>query len=373
VPASPPGVRLPSALIAVPDGPADATAESSGAVKVGAVRVGVVAVIVGVLVGMTAACAGGPRGAADPAPTARARTIVALTFDDGLASQATAAALLHRHELIATFFVSSALLDRPRRLSAAQVTALAAAGHEIGGHTLSHARLPSLPAAEQRRELCDDRWALAARGFEVRALAYPYGLHDRTTVRLARECGYTGARASGGIAAPGRTCADCARTEDGSDPFRLRTMPAVRRDTSLDMLTSYVRQGEAHGGMVILVFHEVCAECGEYSVDPTVLEAFLAWLAGRRAHGTQVRGFSDALDRLVASAGAASVGRVPAAPGVAVALRVGIRRVRTGSPLATRLHTPLHAPAPRARRHADRGGRGMVGAADVRPCGCRPT
>jgi peptidoglycan/xylan/chitin deacetylase (PgdA/CDA1 family) len=203
------------------------------------------------------------------------RTVVALTFDDALASQVRAVELLREHGLAATFYVSSGLLGGERRLTSAQIRDIAGAGHEIGGHTSTHARLPELSVDGQRAEICADRRALTDLGLAVPTLAYPYGAFDATTVRLAGECGYLAARGSG-------------KGEPG-DPFNVPTAPAVVRGTTLATLQAHVRRG----GLVTLVFHDVCAPCGEYSVDPRVLDEFLGWLAVQP--DTEVRPFGEAV------------------------------------------------------------------------------
>ncbi len=82
------------------------------------------------------------------------------------------------------------LQDLP--LSAAQVTEAAAGGQvEIGAHTVTHPVLPSLDAAERRRELLDSRRdcerlvAAAVAGF-----AYPYGSLDAECRSAVQECGF---------------------------------------------------------------------------------------------------------------------------------------------------------------------------------------
>ncbi len=54
----------------------------------------------------------------------------------------------------------------------------AGGGHEIGGHTLTHVDLVTVPATEARRQICDDRAALVAMGFPVTSFAYPFGSTD---------------------------------------------------------------------------------------------------------------------------------------------------------------------------------------------------
>lgn len=218
-----------------------------------------------------------PACAATPPHRAAPRTSVALTFDDGLASQVRAGELLRAHGLRATFYISSGLVGRKGRMTWAQVAELARAGHEIGGHTVSHARLDELTPTEQRAEICEDRRALLARGHDARTLAYPYGAHDAHTARIARECGYRAARGKGGTA------------------FAVPESLTVVNDTTVRAMRDAVLAGERRGGPVILVFHNVCDACGRYAVSPAALDDFLAWLAGRRAHGTVVLPLGRAL------------------------------------------------------------------------------
>ena len=77
--------------------------------------------------------------------------LVALTFDDGYTDFLEhAAPLLERHGMTATLYVVAGRMDGandwdsgPRLpiMGADQVRAVAAAGHEVGSHTMTHARL----------------------------------------------------------------------------------------------------------------------------------------------------------------------------------------------------------------------------------------
>lgn len=61
----------------------------------------------------------------------------------------------------------------------------------IGGHTVTHPELDTLPERLQRKELTDSKLALEKElGIKVRYLAYPVGKYDETSVRLAKELGY---------------------------------------------------------------------------------------------------------------------------------------------------------------------------------------
>ncbi len=68
---------------------------------------------------------------------AAAQTYVSLTFDDGRTSQQNAGAILAAHGVHGTFYIISGDLGTSNYfMTLDQVRALAAAGNEIGGHTL---------------------------------------------------------------------------------------------------------------------------------------------------------------------------------------------------------------------------------------------
>ncbi|MBS1886873.1 MAG: polysaccharide deacetylase family protein [Actinobacteria bacterium] len=67
---------------------------------------------------------------------------------------------------------------------------LAAAGWEIGSHTLTHPRLTGLDDAALREELAESRRLVEARLVRCDTLAYPFGAWDARVERVAAEVGY---------------------------------------------------------------------------------------------------------------------------------------------------------------------------------------
>lgn len=117
---------------------------------------------------------------------------VVLTFDDGK-EDALRLALpaLQKRKMRATFFVITGKVGQPGYLTWDGVRALAAAGMEIGSHTVTHARLPDVDRERVAAELRDSRAELQSRlGRPVEALAYPYNSVRWRIRRAAASAGY---------------------------------------------------------------------------------------------------------------------------------------------------------------------------------------
>ncbi|NTX65922.1 polysaccharide deacetylase family protein [Myxococcus sp. CA051A] len=220
------------------------------------------------------------------------QVIVSLNFDDCLATQTTGAAIMEARGMRGTFYVHSTRMGLSGRLTLAQVQALRDAGHEIGGHTLTHPHLTELSADEQRREICNDRVALLNAGFRVTSFAYPFGDKDSTTRQIVMDCNCNSARESGGLRTSSSGSSPAAEPVPPADPYAIRTHGSVQATTTLTDLKNYVlRAEESGGGWVPIVFHHICGPCNPpqtYSISPTLLTSFLDWLAPRVSRGTTV-------------------------------------------------------------------------------------
>ena len=240
--------------------------------------------VVGVLVALaTLAPTSLPGSSA--AAAVRPQTVVSLTFDDANANQKTAATLLNRRNMDGTFYVPSGYVGAPGYLTLADLQALKAAGHEIGGHTLSHPDLTTLPADEVARQVCGDRAWLADQGFAVRSFAYPFASVSAEVKAVVAACGYNSARGLGDLRGVSNDCRNCAVAETlpPPDPFETRAPEQVETSWTLANLQALVSRAETRGGWVQITFHNICASGCEISVTPTVLEQFLTWLAPRAA------------------------------------------------------------------------------------------
>lgn len=234
-----------------------------------------------------------PQPPASPADVPLTKTVVSLTFDDALDDQfSNARPALRAHGMHGTFYVNSGRLGTQGFMTNAHLAAVATDGNEIGGHTTTHADLPTMSPDVQKIEICNDRKALTSLGFTVTDFAYPYGNSNVTALHSVQECGYNSARTVGGLA-----CATCSPSAPfGTAPFLIPTPASVKTDTSLEDLERYVTDAERHGGWLPLVFHHVCDNCLDPGTIPVArFNAFLDWLGARAAHGTTVRTVSQVI------------------------------------------------------------------------------
>ena len=234
------------------------------------------------------------------------RTVVSLTFDDGLRQSAAIVPLLDSG-LKATFYVNSnrirltGSIDNNNWLTKGELDILFGNGYEIGGHTISHVDLATLDDAGQLQAICDDLKNLREwYGDEVHSFAYPYGSTGPTTQSLiAGGCPgtygvldkpigkYESARTTTGIG-----CQGCpwGVPLPPANPYYLPTVKGVLSTDTLADIQKYVLQAEAYsGGWVVLLFHSVCDGCDTGSITQETLINFLTWLKDRESQGTYVR------------------------------------------------------------------------------------
>jgi peptidoglycan/xylan/chitin deacetylase (PgdA/CDA1 family) len=131
----------------------------------------------------------------------RHRGLVGITFDDGFDNLVEAAlpALL-RHRFTATMFIISGLLGRTGGwvdapmwplMSADQVRELAAAGMEIGSHSITHPHLAGIAPRQLKAEVNESKATLGELiGAPIRGFAYPYGSMDAAARLAVRAAGY---------------------------------------------------------------------------------------------------------------------------------------------------------------------------------------
>jgi hypothetical protein len=123
-------------------------------------------------------------------------TYVTTSWDDGHKLDLRLASELAAHGLPGTFYISPLCREIPeqRRLTNGELRELAD-GFEIGGHTLTHPRLPTITLDEAKREIVDGKNFLEeAIGQPVTSFCYPGGAYEKEHADLVRSVGFTSAR-----------------------------------------------------------------------------------------------------------------------------------------------------------------------------------
>jgi peptidoglycan/xylan/chitin deacetylase (PgdA/CDA1 family) len=188
-----------------------------------------------------------------------ARASVSLTYDDGLDSQLQyAVPALDARELKATFFLTKENMEA--RVHDWQ--AVAAHGHEIGDHTVSHpCKLKGYTAARFQREQIDGAERFFDQSFGVdhqRAFAFPCGVIDmgrgpqlETQLRYisALRKSFVAARATDGDPNDPRAV--------GRDRYVLQAIAPTYDKDDPRIAIDYVRKAVRLGFWAILIFHDV--------------------------------------------------------------------------------------------------------------------
>lgn len=136
---------------------------------------------------------------AERAAAGEADRCVALTFDDAVADEGEGILETFRATgAVGTVFAVSGWLGKPcpyapwvRVMTADELRELAAAGIEVGAHSVTHPDLTSLSYQEARQELEQSKLDLEAiLGKPVTVAAYPFGYANGETRRACRDAGF---------------------------------------------------------------------------------------------------------------------------------------------------------------------------------------
>jgi peptidoglycan/xylan/chitin deacetylase (PgdA/CDA1 family) len=181
------------------------------------------------------------------------RINVLITFDDGYASWLTALPVLALNSVQAMFFINSGLMNAYGQKDAQErfvrerlmlsprdtiswdgVRELSDAGHTIGGHTITHARLSELQELEARDEIAGDKAYIQTEIHKAMTFfAYPFGTDrdfNEGTKRLVQESGYAYGFTTEGVFAK------------GDDPYAVSRL-GIEDNASLQTLCAWIEGG----------------------------------------------------------------------------------------------------------------------------------
>jgi peptidoglycan/xylan/chitin deacetylase (PgdA/CDA1 family) len=128
---------------------------------------------------------------------------VLITFDDGhLDNYTSAFPIMREFGFSGVLYLVVNYVGFEDYLNVPQIQEMAAAGWEIGSHSLNHRDLTVLEPPLQRQEIVDSRLRLEELlGLDVRTFAYPFGALDGGVVDFAHFAGYIAAMAATGYTA----------------------------------------------------------------------------------------------------------------------------------------------------------------------------
>lgn len=226
-----------------------------------------------------------------------ATTVVSITFGGGMANQMPTLPLLAQHGFKGTYYLITGAIGQPGGyMTAAQVNAVAAAGHEIGSVGVNHLDLTTVSYSTMVYEACASRQALLDMGISpVVSFDYPYGHSDGTVESVVQSCGYSSGRRSYGLGCPYSSCL-VAENIPPANPYFIRTVPVIQSTTTLSEIQQYIVNAEnSGGGWVPLAFINVCDSCAQYSITQADFASLLSWLADRSSRGTVVRSVAQVM------------------------------------------------------------------------------
>jgi peptidoglycan/xylan/chitin deacetylase (PgdA/CDA1 family) len=143
-----------------------------------------------------------------------------------------------------------------------ELVTLAAADHEIGCHTFTHARVSTLSAAALNKEI-ELNLAFAARylpGLKLRTFAYPYGdVSFTATNRL--QATFAGCR-----------CSEPGHNVGTADLGRLRSERLYDRLVDAERVSALIDQAVSKTAWLIFYTHDVSATPSRFGCTPALFE-----------------------------------------------------------------------------------------------------
>lgn len=233
-------------------------------------------------------------------------TKVSLTFDNGTVGQYNLAYLqaLEPHDAHATFYVNTGNVGVSTAIMTwAQLAALAADGHDIGGKSVSATNLTTDP--NPTAQVCNDRAALVRHGLDPVGFAYPGGASNATVKGIVHDCGYGVARTAGSLSPTGPRYAE---TLAPADWYATRAYAPTGQVTLANMQALVNGAASNGGGWSQIVITRVCsqtADPGGYAscttgsgwIELDDLDTFLDWMADAGQPGGAPAGASLATVR----------------------------------------------------------------------------
>ncbi len=173
--------------------------------------------------------------------------IISITFDDGYVSEYNSALELEKYGWHGTIYFPSGLaggyFENIPVMSWEQVSDLQNRGHEIGGHTLTHAKASNLSESEWESEIKQGKDLLEQHNITVESFAYPY--NDINHTEITKEYYPIRRNVNGGI-----------NPIDMKNETELNGL-ALTHNNYKELLPTYLEDLKSNGGWLVLAIHDV--------------------------------------------------------------------------------------------------------------------
>lgn len=200
-----------------------------------------------------------------------AQGMVSLTFDDSWLTQYTnALPILQTAGLKGTFYLTSRPIQQAWTgfMTGNQAKDIANKGHEIGGHTVTHADLATLNQTNINNEIKNSKTYLQTlTGQTVVSLAYPYGSYTNTVKTLTKNAGYTS----------GRGVEYTTHNVTSTDKYAMKSQ-CIETTDSIASIKAKIDSAKANKEWYILCFHEVMNNGDQWSTTPARLQEIVNYI-----------------------------------------------------------------------------------------------
>jgi len=209
---------------------------------------------------------------------------ITLTFDDGWEDNvSTVLPVLQNYGFKANFYFATQFLKDNALAGTAAVKAVAAAGHEIGSHSVTHPFLTTATASVLAYELVYSKQYLeniVGIG-KVKSFASPYGAYNQAVINAIKANYQSHRTVDSGYNIP-----------DGFDPYRLKVQNMLVQ-TTLAEYQGWVNEAKAKNLWLVIVYHRVASSnLGDYD---TPLADFAPQMEIIKNSGIAVKPMSQAL------------------------------------------------------------------------------
>ncbi|MBI5456466.1 polysaccharide deacetylase family protein [Candidatus Kaiserbacteria bacterium] len=206
-----------------------------------------------------------------PQPGQFTEGMVSLTFDDSWTTQYTnALPILQQAGVKGTFYLTTQPIQEAWNtfMTPNQVKDIAQKGHEIAGHTITHADLTTLSQSAINREIKNSKTYLQnLTGQAVSSFAHPYGAVNNTVKNLLKLAGYTSAR---GIDYESLNLST-------SDKYDLKSM-CIETSNPVSEIKAQIDGAKANKQWFILCIHEVKDGGDQYTMTPAKFQEVVNYI-----------------------------------------------------------------------------------------------